>query len=532
MVIAGSSPLSGGVMKLLFASQTACSALSLAHETFFKNTSRRWIFNEKDRLAERYVKFNPTELQRVAGEAIQDSCPNIVKLAEGGFNKVFLLRSNSGREVIARIPTPIAGPAHYTTASEVATMDFARTLLKLPVPKVLAYSSTRDNPVGAEYIIMDRVDGESLSSRWHSLTAEELKDVMLQVVEMEQKVFNHPFPGFGSLYHKKDLNDEPQIPVPVEDFCVGPIAGRQFWHGERSQICVDRGPWTSPVDCMTSAARREAAWIRQHAKAQPRQRFVLPTAHNIDPSEHTSLLSMFLQLAPCLIPPVSKLNFPILRHPDLSLGNILLDRNSTKIASIIDWQDTAILPLFVQAGHPAFCEHDFSKPQPMTLPTLPDNFNELSAEDQLQAKSQRRLELTNLYYTALTGLHNKANTEALKIPHFNMRQYLLQQTGYPWDADVINLRAALVGITSPEVWNSISTSPCTVNFTERERETAIEEAKEWIESEEMLSAVRARLCLDPEGGTDPENHEWASNVNTEFRTMMFQQAEEHERELA
>ncbi|KAJ5790306.1 uncharacterized protein N7518_007317 [Penicillium psychrosexuale] len=31
-------------------------------EDFFRNISRRWIFNETDRLNERYVKFRPTEL--------------------------------------------------------------------------------------------------------------------------------------------------------------------------------------------------------------------------------------------------------------------------------------------------------------------------------------------------------------------------------------------------------------------------------------------------------------------------------------
>lgn len=67
-------------------------------------------FNETGRLRERYVKFRPTELQRIAGEVIQqDHCPDISKLAEGGFNKVFFLRAKDGRELIARIPTPIAG---------------------------------------------------------------------------------------------------------------------------------------------------------------------------------------------------------------------------------------------------------------------------------------------------------------------------------------------------------------------------------------------------------------------------------------
>jgi hypothetical protein len=48
----------------------------------------------------------------------------MVKLAEGGYNKVFRLSMNDGKIVIARIPNPNAGPAFFTTASEVATMEF------------------------------------------------------------------------------------------------------------------------------------------------------------------------------------------------------------------------------------------------------------------------------------------------------------------------------------------------------------------------------------------------------------------------
>lgn len=205
-------------------------------------------FNEADRLGERYVKFRPAELQRIAGEAVQqDYCPDMSKLAEGGFNKVFLLRTKNGREVIARIPTPVAGPPHYTTASEVATMEFLRTILKLPVPEILAYSTSSDNPVGAEYILMERVEGDSLSSRWLSLTSDEVKDIMTQIADIERKIFDFDFPAYGCLYHKKDLREgETQIPV-MEDFCIGPISARQFWYRERSETEIDRGSCKLPT---------------------------------------------------------------------------------------------------------------------------------------------------------------------------------------------------------------------------------------------------------------------------------------------
>ncbi|OJJ43571.1 hypothetical protein ASPZODRAFT_73818 [Penicilliopsis zonata CBS 506.65] len=499
------------------------------HEEFFRNTSQRWIFNENDRLKERYARFRPAELQRVAGEAIQqDCCPGIVKLAEGGFNKVFLLQARNGREVIARIPTPIAGTPHYTTASEVATMNFLRGVLKLPVPEVLAYSTSSDNPVGAEYILMERVEGESLSSRWLSLTTDEVKDIMTQIADIERKIFEFSFPAYGSLYYKKDLDRETQIPI-TEDFCIGPVSARQFSHGERSKTKIDRGPWLSPEDCVTAAARREMAVIQHHAKPQPRKRFLLPTAFDIHPSEHSSLLSQFLQLAPFLIP--GSHSVPTLRHPDLSLSNILLAPGSTKITSIIDWQDAVVFPQFMQAGYPAFCEHDSSQPQSLQIPSLPDGFDEMPPDQQRHSKSIFRLEEANLYYTAATGIHNEKHMDVLKLPYFGMRQYLLQQTGYPWDADVINLRAAMVGITTPSVWSCISSAVCPVAFSDEDRERAIAESQEWNESEQLLSRVREHLGIDLEGGTEPENFERAVTANQEFRMEMVRQAEAEEREI-
>ncbi|EAW07591.1 phosphotransferase enzyme family protein [Aspergillus clavatus NRRL 1] len=500
-------------------------------ESFFKNTSRRWIFNEEKRLQERYVEFNVPELLRVTATAMhQNRRPDIVKFAEGGFNRAFLVRTDEGKEVIARIPTLIAGPPHYTTASEVATMNFLRNVLDLPVPRVLAYSCDSANTVGAEYIIMEKISGESLASRWFSLSAKEVTHIMAQLAQFEKKIFSFPFPGYGSLYHSRDIQGESQMPLGTDDYCIGPVAKRQFWHDERGQMDLDRGPWKSPIDCLMSAARREAAYLRTHAQPRPRRRFLLPTEHSIPPSEHLSLLAKFEQLASFLIPKDPSLSTPTLRHPDLSLANILLVPGSTKIASIIDWQDAAIFPLFMQAGYPAFCEHDMAHPQSLETPTLPEDFDSMTAEEQLQAQAQLRQEEANLYYTAATGIHHDAHLRALRIPHLGMRQHLIQQTGYPWDADLINLRAALVGITSPAVWEGISSEPCPVSFSDEERQKAMEESTEWNESEALLSRIRDHLGIDLEGGTEPENFEWAFNRNVEFRLEMLRQAGEQERE--
>ena len=52
----------------------------------------------------------------------------VMKYQEGEYNKVFLLTMDNGAEVVAKVPNLNAGPAHHTTASEVATMSYVGTI--------------------------------------------------------------------------------------------------------------------------------------------------------------------------------------------------------------------------------------------------------------------------------------------------------------------------------------------------------------------------------------------------------------------
>lgn len=78
-------------------------------------------------MSQRYIRFNVNELARVAAEAVgSKSCVEIKKCPDGMFNKALLLTMEDGNQVVAKVPNPNAGRPHYTTASEVATLDFVR----------------------------------------------------------------------------------------------------------------------------------------------------------------------------------------------------------------------------------------------------------------------------------------------------------------------------------------------------------------------------------------------------------------------
>ena len=169
----------------------------------------------------------------------------MIKLPEGLFNIVFLLSNTDGAEVIARVPTSLAGPPYLTTASEVATLKLM-SALGIPVPKVLSYSCNADNDVGCEYILMERAKGIPLLSIWGELTLKQRGRVIAQLVDIDLKMMSLKFSGYGSIYLKHDLPDTHSITLSTDqnltEYRLGPSVRRSWWDNERKSMSVDQGP--------------------------------------------------------------------------------------------------------------------------------------------------------------------------------------------------------------------------------------------------------------------------------------------------
>lgn len=117
-----------------------------------------------------------------------------MKLAEGGFNKTFLITMHDGFEMVAHIPYPIMVPKCYAIASEVATMCFLRSS-GLPVPEVYDYSPLSDNAAKTEYIFMEFIRGTKLSDVWLDLEEPDIVLVLHQLVQLEFRMMSIPFPA-------------------------------------------------------------------------------------------------------------------------------------------------------------------------------------------------------------------------------------------------------------------------------------------------------------------------------------------------
>lgn len=207
-------------------------------------------YNESLRLAERSLKFDVQELKRVAAATIHRNEADIKdfkKLAEGGFNRVFeITMKGDDTQILARLPYPSTIPKQLTVASEVATLDLIRCH-GVPVPKVLDYSTDSDNPVGAEYMIMEKINGTPIADSWYTLTEEQQLKFLMGLVQLEGKLFAIDLPASSSVYYSHDLpsdmksadirpSQDVDITTSRGEFYVGPVTTLKWWHEKRSLL--------------------------------------------------------------------------------------------------------------------------------------------------------------------------------------------------------------------------------------------------------------------------------------------------------
>jgi hypothetical protein len=132
----------------------------------------------------------------------------------GSYNKAFCLMLDNSLRVIARMPCPLAGPSYMVTVSEVATLQFAKEVLKLPVPQVITWSGVKQgqvNPVGADFIIMEEVPGVCLGERWSTFESpDDVTPIMTRILDMETKFESLRFSRIGSLYFKEVVSADLQ----------------------------------------------------------------------------------------------------------------------------------------------------------------------------------------------------------------------------------------------------------------------------------------------------------------------------------
>lgn len=124
---------------------------------------------------------------------------------DGIYNKIYYVSYNQNR-LVMRVSLPVC--PRLKTESEVATLRWIDDNTRLPVPRVRCYDSSRDNPIGFEWILMDRMEGIPLSRCWETTYLGAKSRIVKQVAAYTAAVFKRQFRGIGSLYLSEPNNPD------------------------------------------------------------------------------------------------------------------------------------------------------------------------------------------------------------------------------------------------------------------------------------------------------------------------------------
>jgi Phosphotransferase enzyme family len=266
---------------------------------------------------------------------------------------------------------------------------------------------------------------------------------------------------------------------------------------------------------MAAMATNEMQWVKVYAKPRINAYRSIETPET--PDEYISLLERFLQLIRYLSPGPCRTS---LSHPDLHRDNIFVDPATKKISCIIDCQSASVSEPFFQHNIPR-----------MLLPVGSRLARNALEESNGSKESNETADLLS-HYEKLTRLGNGQRWDAPNSPNHLLLAELVSLLCGAWSRnDVFSFRHALIHVAA--TWHKVaqSTTPCPINFTEKELELHGSE----LETVEGLGEVLHQLDNDnliPLGGMVlRENFEQALHVNKTVREMLVNMAKTESRRV-
>ena len=218
---------------------------------------------------------------------------------------------------------------HIKTENEVAVMSWIAKNTTIPIPDVLAYDCSVDNPIAHEYTLLSRVEGATLSDIYQMLDDQQTSQVLDQLIDFLLQLQAHEWDAIGGLNVNKN-----------GDITIGQVLDETFWQvpdieqlwpkGETVATINIGGPFPTYVDYISAQIRKYIYLIQLHEKLF----FMQDTVPRLEAfltalSEHSEELNnVKLRLA----------------HKDLHLANILYDVQSNKITGILDWEFSGVVP--------------------------------------------------------------------------------------------------------------------------------------------------------------------------------------------
>ena len=184
--------------------------------------------------------------------------------------------------------------------------------------------------------------------------------------------------------------------------------------------------------------------------------------------------------------------------------------SNLRIAGLIDWQHTSILPPFLLAGIPQQLQnHDDPVSQSMARPALPDDFGAMGEAKRSYEAELHRRRLVHYHYVRHTERHNPLLYAALTDAKGVLRHRLFTHASNPWEGETLALKVALIQATQKESWDALTAGgqgplpPCPVAFDAEDVRATMELDAAQRKSDKTLEMCQRVIGFPGEDGWVP-----------------------------
>lgn len=214
------------------------------------------------------------------------------------------------------------------------------------------------------------------------------------------------------------------------------------------------------------------------------------------PDDYIALLEKYMALAPLLAPTPTSEQLNRISHPDLHLDNIFVDPETYCITSIIDWQQTAVAPAFLQRSYPQMLE--------LTASPCPD-----------QKKQEEKMLLE--HYCDVTKTNNSIRSQLLNDPLHELKTDPIALVPGCWEReDLFSLRNSLIKVVARWTDPKYKQDSIPVDFGEEELIRHGDEMNLLEGISDIVHQLQEAGLIPLGGMARPEYYERAMELNERF----------------
>ncbi|KAK8136688.1 hypothetical protein PG984_004628 [Apiospora sp. TS-2023a] len=223
------------------------------------------------------------------------------------------------------------------TMNEVGVMTWVRQNTTIPVPSIVRFSASTDNPIGYEFTLLERAPGASIDAIYHTLSDDDKKNVVEQLMGFLVQLHSKPWQGLvGGLVLEENGAVSPGAPLEETFWQVPDI--EKYWSGEEenpeSLNPLGNGPFDSYTSYAAAAIGCYIYAIERHPSLE-RFRAMVPRIQRLISAITSERYK----------PELDSVKY-VLAHKDLHFANIMCDPTSPgmPITAVLDWEFSGIVP--------------------------------------------------------------------------------------------------------------------------------------------------------------------------------------------